>query len=1189
MLWYLIFIIFCSAPIIPSVDLGTKLKNDLATPKVRIVLGLDAAARYKYLENLKTELQTLQQQWGSFNDYFSQKIIEIKEQIDDLKAVSSKKVSNIVVRKINVMQTLETILSEIQDTRNKILESLQQQIEFSSQQITENVQNSPVVQDKSLYSFFDFQTITRKMLGVEDQIRQLLIKKEFLINDINRQENILAGKEKELGGIEHSIENKKNQSDINKDDISLLDLEKDVIIKERELASLRLNLYHKQQEFLIAKESVLQDNLRSLSDQAEVIRTRLYIDNVEVQQYEHRNIEQKKQSDVKRAELVKSRQDIAAKKLEAQEELDRLRHRFKLTIANMQQFMELDKDIHSISDRFALYSVTYALNIVLVYDRMLQKIKTELLVQDAQDRQILTTYQAVQLLYDIVQGHNKDSESFEKERSEYKNLKKVLQTDVAQYKDIIVVLHTLLKDAQKTIDFISRQQKHLESTVTTMSSAQHKKWSDSITMLQHIAKDMEQQHELILQINELYEQVLHIDEETIELLGTILREYDMIGVWHRSISAVTWDGVKNIFPNIKIFLKDLYVIVTTYVAQLTMQKIAYGIASFGFGGMLAFFLMLFGIFLFYLFLQALLPTLYRSLIYQDYDDTDPLYRWRHLFAIFIGFGSDVFKPLFIWSLCFIYEFLYDVPVALLIFFYIYSIVFWIYASRRLLTIMLTVNRRFDYFLLSKRLIDRFSLVYSFFSISTIVILILRKMFIVVMAHQVTELPNILLRMYHVVIFVSIIFSLDKDEIIQLLPRRSALWLRIVEIIERYFYLFLLGLFSVLVMCDPYLGGYGSLLWYIFWNLLLTSIICVMMFLLYNIAKQYSTIFFFEEPDSVGVSSERFDHAKTWYAIYVVSSMLVCLCLALILCSHVWGYGFTYSTLRKIVYHELFKIESVNSAGKIIPESFKVINLLYILFVTWLGIIIAYVFKKFVLQKLFDIQYVDPGIQNTIITISRYVIIVFAITVACIQSKLGSLVTYASYVGLVVFGWSFKDLFTDFVAYFFILVQRPVKLGDYVKIDSDTMGVVRRVGPRAVILRRQNTVNIVVPNSTILKASLYNWNYTRSYIGIEDIIFSVPFGTEVQLVRKLCLEVIDEDPDILKVPQPVVRLQDFGDKGYVFMIRGFLSSGNTLRQWDIASNIRFALIDKLTKAGIPIAGPSMKVIINKTSSHDGSDC
>src|SRR3990167_3897651 len=184
-----------------------------------------------------------------------------------------------------------------------------------------------------------------------------------------------------------------------------------------------------------------------------------------------------------------------------------------------------------------------------------------------------------------------------------------------------------------------------------------------------------------------------------------------------------------------------------------------------------------------------------------------------------------------------------------------------------------------------------------------------------------------------------------------------------------------------------------------------------------------------------------------------------------------------------------------------------------------GVLVAYLFKKFVLQRVFDIQYVDPGIQNTVTIISRYVIIIAAVMIACIQSKLGSVVTYVLFVGLVTFGWSFKDLFTDFVAYFFILVQRPLKLGDYVKIDDETMGVVRKISPRAVILRRRNAVNIVVPNSTVLKASLYNWNYARNYIGFDDIVFSVPFGSDIELVREICFKVLEEDHDVLKVPQP----------------------------------------------------------------------
>jgi len=1179
-----LFLMAC-VPSIYGAELGSKLNNELRTPKVRIVLGLDTAARYKFLDNLKTELHTLQQEWGSFSLHADQKSIEIKKQIEQLQAAASPKASSTNVRKINVLHKLDGVILEIKDVKSKILELVQQHIEFLSQQVTEAAQQSSAPEEKSLYTYFDFQGMSKKMFVYEDQIRQLLIKKDELFNEITRQEHLVVTKEKDFGTLEQIIEEKKRQADMNKDDISLLDLEKDLIIKERELAMLRLNWFQKQQEFMSSKESMLQERLHNLAGQAEIIRNRLYIDAAEVQQYEHKNIEQKRSSAVKRAELMAIRQNVASKKVEAQDDFDRLKHRFKMSLTTMQQFIDLDQETQTVSDRFALYSVAYALSMVQTFDRALQQIKAQVMVQEAQERQAQISAQTVKMLYDIVQGHTKDSETFETERTDYKNLKQLLVSDIKRHKEAIVSVHVLLKENQKYSQYFKRQQEMLAAYNHSLSSSQQKKWTDSMAMLVHMIQDLSEQHESLLQMSELYELLLRADEETLESVMTILHEFDMIGLWHRSISAVTWDGVKNIIPNIGMFLKDVYIILTTYVAQLTMQKIAYGFAGFGFGGMLALFLMMFGVFLFYLFLQALFPTIYQLLTSEDYDDTDPLYRWRHIFAILIGFCGEVFKPLYIWFLCFMYEFLYDAPVAFLIIFYIYSIVFWIYASRRLLRITFMINRKFDYFLLSKRLIDRFALIFSFFSVATIIILVMRKMFMVVMVHQPTELPNILLRVYHVVIFISIIFSLDKDEIMQWMPKKSAVAQRFAQMFQRHYYLFLVGVFSLLVMSDPYLGGYGSLLWHLFWNLFLTICISAGLFVLYTVTKQYSVVFFFEELEmNVGGSTERFDHAKTWYAMYVISSMIVFAMLGIVLCSHVWGYGFTYGTLRKIALSELFKIEATNSAGKIIPESFKVFNLLYIMFISFLGVVFAYLFKRFVLQRLFDIQYVDLGIQNTIIIISRYMIIITAVMVACVQSKLGSLVTYVSYVALVVFGWSFKDLFTDFVAYFFILVQRPVKLGDYVKIDDQTMGVVRRVGPRAVILRRQNSVNIVVPNSTVLKTSLYNWNYTRSYIGLEEIVFSVPFGTDLQLIRKICFEVLEEDADVLKVPQPVVRLQEFGDKGYVFMMRGFLSSGNTLRQWDIASNIRFVLVGKLAKAGITIAGPSMKIIVKNSLSE-----
>lgn len=1177
MFFYLLFLLFSSN--VCPLELG----QEISTPKVRILLHFDAADRYKYVNGLRSEIVLLEQRWKDFVDIYNQKNAELEVQIEDLKEISLKKHDGFVLKKINWLTLLNNIYGDIKDTKGQTLALLRQHVEFWEKYFSDSMHKSNTLEEKSIYSFLDLQNMMKKIFLQEEQLKRLVEKKEEKAIEISREEYLLVEKEKEFEGIEQSIESKKKHTDLNKEDIALLDIEKEVVCNQRELSVLKVSLYQKNQEFLNSKESSLQDKLAALKDQAEAIRNRLHVDISDVYGYEQKNNELKKTCIAKKAELVKLRNEIAARKINSQEELDRLRKRFKVSFTKLKQLEDVEVSAHGISDSFALYSVAHAYVMVATNERILYKIKIEMMLQDAKMQQSQVVADTVKLLYEISQGHIKDTETFEKERIEYKEKQSFLESEIKANKEQVVVDHGLIKDIQRIMAHLKKQQERMNVLTDDVSSFQKKKWIDCATLLADMIKNIEEQDEIMLQKSEFCEQIVVSQEESLESIDCILHEFDLIGVWHRSISAVTWDGIKNILPNLSIFVKDIYGIIKSCIAQVSLKKIAFSVSRISIGGLFGIFLMMFLSFMLYLFLQAILPTWYKYFLSSEHGPVYFMHGPYQLCAVFIGFFIEVFTLLYVWILLFAYTFFCEPTVAFSVMFYGYTIILGIYTSRKLLMQFILINRKFDYFLLSKRLIDRFSLVFLFFSISTVVILVFRKMFMLVMLHQQSEFPNILLRVYHIVIFTSIVFSLDKEEFLQLLPKKSNIGSKIAFILERYYYLVLLAVFSLLIMSDPYLGGYGSLMWHLFWNIFVSTCVLGLLFIINMIIRKCSVVFFFKEDDSINGSCERFDYAKTWYAIYILCLILVFTVVAIILCAEVWGYGFTYGTLRKVAMYELFKIESTSSAGKM--ESFRVLNLLYILFMSCVGIVLAYLFRKFILKRVFDIQYVDPGIQNTVTIISRHVIIIAAVMIACVQSKLGSVVAYVSFVGLVTFGWSFKDLLTDFVAYFFILVQRPVKLGDYVMIDQDTKGVVRKISSRAVILRHKNAVNIVVPNSTVLKASIYNWNYTRGYIGLDDIIFTVPFKTNITLVREVCFKVMDEDSDVLKVPQPFVRLNEFGDKGYVFMVRGFVSAGNTLRQWDITSNIRFALVEKLGKEGIIIAGPSMKIFMEQETFQD----
>jgi small-conductance mechanosensitive channel len=139
------------------------------------------------------------------------------------------------------------------------------------------------------------------------------------------------------------------------------------------------------------------------------------------------------------------------------------------------------------------------------------------------------------------------------------------------------------------------------------------------------------------------------------------------------------------------------------------------------------------------------------------------------------------------------------------------------------------------------------------------------------------------------------------------------------------------------------------------------------------------------------------------------------------------------------------------------------------------------------------------------------------------------------------------------------------------------GVVRHITPRYTVIRQRNSTNCLVPNSMIITKVVRNWHYSRTFIAFEDIYVTVPQTVPADFVRKLLLQVVDEHPYVLKNPTPLVRLVDFADNGYQFMIRGFLSSDKVMDKWDIESQIRLGVVRKLGEVGIPLASPIRVVL------------
>lgn len=1171
---------------LPSVGIDTIKDSLLAgtSGHIKFFTGDDVAQKQKMLETLKIEYQNYLEKIKQLVDVVDKQMNGLKKEIELVKSMllhhqHNSNLQEFMTKKLQIFNKKYQLLLDMKEARQQIAELMKQHVEYLDK-FFQTSQFIDHIEEKTLYSFADLQKITRQISTEKEVTTRLGTKKENEESIISRTESLLVTKDKELKTIQDTLELLKKSSADVKNQMILLDAEKESLIFERELIHLRLEEHQKMIEFLDSQIFVSSNTINALQKDLIMVRSRMKVDKQDVLQYQQIHTDVKKEVAAHKIELTKKRTDLAAQKQTMQEDLDKLVERYKISVANMSKIEEWDIALESINQGYGAFVVSLAQTKLMMLEQKIDEVRVELFLQDAKLVQAQALEDAVKSLYAITQVKFNDIDQLEKERLFYKDLKNTIQNMVKVYQDRLTEMHAYMKLQYKKVANIKKHQEEFKNYNPEDGLDSQRKYNEGLLLLTKALKLIEEQGDVSLKLTEQYGVLLEQKEETLVLSQFMLQELDLIGVWHRSNRAVTLAGIYQIIPNLITFAQNVYGVMTDYCAHFHIFKDLYDLMVHATSQFFTYILSCIFLYIIFLSLQAILQPIYAGLMLVT-PDIEGIFIISRVFAVLCGFVQEYIGSLFIWFFILWLLSFHQFSIAFSLLFYLYSICFLIYISRAFLRYALRFNRSIQYALIAKSFEHRFSWVFSFFTSSTIFILFFRKMFMLVMMYQQSEFPIILLRLYHVIIFISIVFSIEKNQLLHYIPQHTVYTKSVALLIQDYYYLFAMALIFILILSDPYLGGYGHLIWYVVVNVLSSACMFAILYLLHNAIKTVSAWMFFKEYGEFGLK-ERFEYAKTWYAVFVTILFFIFSFIAIVFAARIWGYAASFDQVDKVLN---YPIMSWPSFGGTKIEYLRVVGILRLISSVFIGFILAFLFRRYILQRVFDIQYVDPGVQDTIMTIARYVIVLATIFIGFAREGLGSYFLSILILGLIGFFWSFKDLFADVVAYFFILVQRPIKVGDYIQVDEHIMGVVKKISPRAVILRRKNSVTLIVPNAIILKSSLCNWNSTRGYIAFDDIVFSVPFGTDPAQVKKLLYQAVLSNPDVLKVPEPIVRLDDFSDNGYTFMVRGFISSGNTLNQWTIASDVRILIVSILKSQGISIAQPVMNIKLKSSKEHD----
>jgi small-conductance mechanosensitive channel len=361
-----------------------------------------------------------------------------------------------------------------------------------------------------------------------------------------------------------------------------------------------------------------------------------------------------------------------------------------------------------------------------------------------------------------------------------------------------------------------------------------------------------------------------------------------------------------------------------------------------------------------------------------------------------------------------------------------------------------------------------------------------------------------------------------------------------------------------MLSNPYIG-YSNLAVFLAFAFPSSIFIIYGVFVAHFYIRKYAIFLFMKESDEE--VSDKFEHAKTYYGFFVIFSFLLLLLASIILIARIWGGDFTPIDLWRLLSETL-----VLPIG--IDRKLGFVQLISLILFIVGGFFTSSLIHRFVLNKLFDILKTEPGTQNTISKIFHYIIVSLSILLGFVSIHLEQVIWYIGTLLAVGLGLALKDILTDYVSGFFVLIERPIEIGSYIRVDNnpDLQGTVQKIDARTTTIMNRLNHSVILSNKDLVTKVISNWSKGRFAVGFE-IKVSIDYKSNIDEVKKTLIEVLQSNPTILRVPNILVRLEDFEEHALYFLVRAFISARRVQEQWNIAALLREDIFKAFREKGI----------------------